>query len=151
MSKASNSSEETSSSHNNVRPVISDGKVMRQIWRPEDGSGDPDTTTFEKSRYTDTGHPTWKIYCGDAPERVNGIFVEPPKFCYLDDRAAFKILHWEGFSKAERGRFWKHDFGSKGDLRPNRKTRGRPAFIVGGDVAFVPVCVLYIRVNIVRP
>jgi hypothetical protein len=122
-----------------TRPMVSDGKVMRHIWRTEDGNGDPDATVYEKSRYNDTGHPTWKLYCGDAPERVNGVLVEPPKFCYLDDRSAYKILRWEGFTKAERGRFWKHDFGSKGDLRPNRKTRGRPAFMTGGDVAFVTV------------
>ncbi|KAF2431679.1 hypothetical protein EJ08DRAFT_172709 [Tothia fuscella] len=130
-------SADSSSIDQNTRPKISDGKSMREIWRPSDGNGDPDPSLFERTRYKETGHPTWKIYCGDAPERVNGLLEEPPKFCYLDDRSAYKILHWDGFTKAEKGRYWKHDFGTKGELRPNRKCSGRPAFLVGGEVAYV--------------
>lgn len=119
------------------RPAISDGKVLRQIWRLEDGSGDADAALFERTRFAPAGHPTWKLYCGDAPEKVNGVLTTPPKSCYLDDRAAYKLLNWDGFTKAERGRYWRHDFGTKGDLRPHRKQRGRPAFIQGGETAYL--------------
>jgi hypothetical protein len=119
------------------RPSISDGTTTRPIWRPEDGHGDPDFGLYERTRYTQAGHPTWKVYCGDAPEKVNGVLVAPPHNCYLDDRAAYKILHWGGFSRSDRSRFWRHDFASKGELRPRRKNRGRPALVQGGEVAVV--------------
>jgi hypothetical protein len=120
-----------------TRPAISDGKTNRAIWRPEDGHGDPSVLLFERSRYTVGGHPTWKLYCGDAPEKIDGVLIEPPRNCYLDDRAAYKILHWDGFTKANRGRLWRNDFTTNGALRPGRKNRGRPAFFQSGEVAFV--------------
>ncbi|QDS74696.1 hypothetical protein FKW77_000419 [Venturia effusa] len=119
------------------RSSVSDGKVDREIWRPEDGNGDDNLRTYESSQYGDKGHPTWKLYCGDAPEKIEGVLVEPPKNCYLDDRAAHKILNWDGYAKAERGRFWRNDFSNKGDIRPHRKHRGRPAFLLGGEVAYL--------------
>lgn len=117
------------------RPSVSDGKIDREIWRPEDGNGDDNLKTYESTQYGDKGHPTWKLYCGDAPEKIEGVLVEPPKNCYLDDRAAYKILNWDGYTKAERGRFWRNDFSNKGDIRPHRKHRGRPAFLLGGEIA----------------
>lgn len=117
------------------RPIVSDGKNDREIWRPEDGNGDDNLKTYESTQYGDKGHPTWKLYCGDAPEKIEGVLVEPPKNCYLDDRAAYKILNWDGYTKAERGRFWRNDFSNKGDIRPHRKHRGRPAFLLGGEIA----------------
>ncbi|TLD20941.1 cell division protein [Venturia nashicola] len=117
------------------RPTVSDGKIDREIWRPEDGNGDDSLKTYESTQYGDKGHPTWKLYCGDAPEKIEGVLVEPPKNCYLDDRAAYKILNWDGYTKAERGRFWRNDFSNKGEIRPHRKHRGRPAFVLGGDIA----------------
>jgi hypothetical protein len=117
------------------RAVVSDGKTEREIWRPEDGNGDPNIKTYEETQYDAKGHPTWKLYCGDAPENIEGVLIEPPKNCYLDDRAAYKILNWDGYTKAERGRFWRNDFSNKGDIRPHRKHRGRPAFLLGGEIA----------------
>ncbi|KAE9971657.1 hypothetical protein BLS_007864 [Venturia inaequalis] len=118
-----------------ARPCVSDGRVDREIWRPEDGNGDDNLKTYESTQYGNKGHPTWKLYCGDAPEKIEGVLVEPPKNCYLDDRAAYKILNWDGYTKAERGRFWRNDFSNKGDIRPHRRHRGRPAFLLGGEVA----------------
>lgn len=119
------------------RPSIFDGKTDREIWRPEDGNGDADIKTYESSQYEAKGHPTWKLYCGDAPEKIEGVLVEPPKNCYLDDRAAYKILTWNGYTRAERGRLWRNDFSNKGDIRPHRKHRGRPAFLLGGEIAYL--------------
>lgn len=121
--------------HEATRPTVSDGKNARGIWRPEDGNGDDNLKTYESTQYGDKGHPTWKLYCGDAPEKIEGVLVEPPKNCYLDDRAAYKILNWDGYTKAERGRLWRSDFSNKGDIRPHRKHRGRPAFLLGGEIA----------------
>lgn len=117
------------------RPVVSDGKTDREIWRPEDGNGDANFKTYEETQHNAKGHPSWKLYCGDAPENIEGVLIEPPKNCYLDDRAAYKLLNWDGYTKAERGRFWRNDFSNKGDIRPHRKHRGRPAFMLGGDIA----------------
>lgn len=117
------------------RPVVSDGKIDREIWRPEDSNGDASIKTYEATQYDTEGHPTWKLYCGDAPENAEGVIVEPPKNCYLDDRAAYKILNWDGYTKAERGRFWRNDFSNKGEIRPHRKHRGRPALMPGGEIA----------------
>lgn len=120
-----------------TRPAISDGKAPRPIWRPTDGNGDPDIGIFEASRYHASGHPTWKVYCGDAPCSLNGAFVEPPKHVYLDDKACFKILHFAGYNGAERGRHWRHDFDNKGGVKPHRKQRGRPAIAEGGGIVEV--------------
>lgn len=121
------------------RPTISDGKTKREIWRPTDGNGDPDIGIFESTRFTPTGHPTWKLYCGDAPQSVNGAFVEPPKCVYLDDRACAKIFHFAGYNGAERGRMWRHDFDNKGNVRPHRKHRGRPAVMEDGSVIEIQI------------
>lgn len=117
------------------RLQISDGKRARDIWLEGDGNGDPDPTVFEKHRYAHDGHPTWKIYCGDAPALRNGVLVEPPRFCYLDDAAAWRVLRWHKYSKPYKGRCWRFDFGSKGEVRPHRLNRGRPAYESGGGVA----------------
>jgi len=87
---------------------------MRSIWLDGNGNGDPSPTLFERIRYTHDGHPTWKIYCGDAPKRENGILIEPPRFCYLDDATVHRIAKWDGYSKSYKGRCWRFDFGSKG-------------------------------------
>jgi hypothetical protein len=115
------------------RPRVSDGKVPRIIWRPSDGNGDPDISIYEATRYAPTGHPTWKLYCGEAPSNINSTFVEPPKHVYLDDRSCFRILHFAGYNGAERGRMWRHDYDNKGNVKPNRKHRGRPALDQDGD------------------
>ena len=115
---------------------IHDGKTLRTVWLDGDGNGDPSPTLFERIRYTHDGHPTWKIYCGDAPKRENGILIEPPRFCYLDDAAAHRIANWDGYSKPYKGRCWRFDFGSKGELRPHRPNRGRPAYVESGEVGW---------------
>ena len=116
------------------RPTISDGKCLRQIWRPTDGNGDGDIGVFESTRYTAQGHPTWKLYCGDLPASVKGVFCEPPRNVYLDDNACFRIFHFAGYNGAERGRRWRHDFDNKGNVKPHRKNRGRPALDSEGQI-----------------
>jgi hypothetical protein len=119
------------------RPTVSDGKSARTIWRPTDGNGDPDIALYESTRYTATGHPTWKLYCGDAPHNMSGTFVETPKHVYLDDRSCYKILHFAGYNNTERGRYWCHDFDNKGGIKPHRRNRGRPALMQDGSVCEV--------------
>jgi hypothetical protein len=115
---------------------IHDGKTLRTVWLDGDDNGDPSPTLFERIRYTHDGHPTWKIYCGDAPKRENGILIEPPRFCYLDDAAAHRIANWDGYSKPYKGRCWRFDFGSKGEIRPRRPNRGRPAYVESGEMGW---------------
>ena len=115
------------------RPQISDGKRLRDVWVQGDGNGDADPTVYERFRYAREGHPTWKIYCGKSPQKISGILVEPPRFCYLDDLACDKILHSPRYTIGERGRYWKFDFNSKGAVRIGRLNRGRPAFQSDGQ------------------
>jgi len=119
-----------------TRFQIHDGKTLRTVWQDGDDNGDPSPTLFERIRYTHDGHPTWKIYCGDAPKRENGIVIEPPRFCYFDDATAYRIANWDGYSKPYKGRCWRFDFGSKGELRPQRPNRGRPAYVESGEVGW---------------
>ena len=118
--------------------TISDGKTERAVWQDGDGNGDPSVELFEASRHSHAGHPTWKIYCGDAPQLLNGVVVEPPRFVYLDDAAAARVLAWHAYTRPHRARCWRFDFTSKGDLRPRRPNRGRPAFVPDGRMLGVP-------------
>jgi len=112
--------------------TISDGKTLRAIWQDGDGNGDPSIEAFEASRHSHAGHPTWKVYCGDAPKLSNGVVVEPPRFAYLDDAAAARVLAWPAYTRPHRARCWRFDFASKGELRPRRANRGRPALAADG-------------------
>lgn len=60
------------------------------------------------------------------------MLIEPPRFCYLDDASAWRIHRWDKYSKPYKGRCWRFDFGSKGEIRPHRLNRGRPAYELAG-------------------
>ena len=128
MDALKNNQEESKTCGSSDRPKISNGKRAREVWIQADGHGDPNLKVYEQSRYKPEGHPTWKIYCGDGPQTINGILVEPPRYCYLDDKACHQIMNSPGYSPIERGRYWKSDFGCKGAVRPSRPNRGRTGF-----------------------
>ncbi|OJD40541.1 cell division protein [Diplodia corticola] len=110
-----------------TRPTLSDGKVEREIWRPSDGNGDPSPELVEKHRARKAGHPTWKLYTGrNIPKRPTD--TNPPSFVYLDDKAAWDILHSNHWTPHDKHRFWTFDFTAQGRVTVTRPNRGRPAY-----------------------
>lgn len=110
--------------------VISDGKRMRMVWKAGDGNGDPSAHIVERSMNLVRGHPTWKIFIEDVPlPIVRGSSDEPPRFCYLDDRACYAIYCAKEYSDAELREFWPWDFNHQGNIKRGRMNRGNPAFL----------------------
>ncbi|KAF2841781.1 hypothetical protein M501DRAFT_342284 [Patellaria atrata CBS 101060] len=120
-----------------TEPQIFDGKAMREIWQPHDPDGDDDPHIIERNRYNNQGHPTFKIFCSDVGEIIIGK-KEPPKYCYLDDKAACDILFSPRYSAAEKGKYWPYDFEQRGIIRSNRPNRGRPALDANGNPRSAP-------------
>lgn len=111
-----------------VRPMMWDGKVERAIWRPGDGNGDPNVELFEKSQYLGRGHPTWKLFAGDVPEDITIGENEPPRYVYLDDKAAYAILNSSAYTNREKQLYWGMDYNNSGRMKRGRPNRGRPAY-----------------------
>ncbi|KAL1651907.1 hypothetical protein SLS58_000030 [Diplodia intermedia] len=110
-----------------TRPTMSDGKVERAIWQPSDGNGDPSPELVENFRTKKPGHPTWKLYTGrNVPKQPTA--TNPPHFVYLDDKAAWDILHSKHWSAHDKHRFWSFDFTPQGRLSFTRANRGRPVY-----------------------
>jgi hypothetical protein len=49
------------------------------------------------------------------------------------------VLHFPGYTGAERGKKWRHDFDAKGNVKPARKQRGRPALRPDGEAVELPL------------
>ncbi|KAF2812317.1 uncharacterized protein BDZ99DRAFT_366931, partial [Mytilinidion resinicola] len=109
-------------------PMMSDGNRNRSIWRPADGDGDPSRETFNRSFGTKWGHPTWKLFTGDAADEIEPGMNEPPRYVYLDDKAAYTILNHKAYTARERYQYWSFDFNRQGMIRTNRPNRGRPVY-----------------------
>ncbi|KAL1621743.1 hypothetical protein SLS54_005266 [Diplodia seriata] len=110
-----------------TRPTMSDGKVERAIWQPSDGNGDPSPELVENFRTKKPGHPTWKLYTGrNVPKQPTA--TNPPHFVYLDDKAAWDILHSKHWSAHDKHRFWSFDFTPQGRISFTRANRGRPVY-----------------------
>ncbi|OCL13788.1 hypothetical protein AOQ84DRAFT_385149 [Glonium stellatum] len=111
-----------------VRPMMWDGKVERAIWRPSDGNGDPNVELFEKSQYLGRGHPTWKLFAGNVPKSITLGENEPPRYVYLDDKAAYAIFSSSAYTNREKQLYWGMDFNNSGRMKRGRPNRGRPAY-----------------------
>lgn len=122
-----------------VRPMMWDGKVERAIWRPGDGNGDPNVELFEKSQYLGRGHPTWKLFVGDVPEDITIGENEPPRYVYLDDKAAYAILNSSEYTNREKQLYWGMDYNNSGRIKRGRPNRGRPAYKDDNQTTFASV------------
>ena len=122
-----------------VRPMMWDGKVERAIWRPGDGNGDPNVELFEKSQYLGRGHPTWKLFAGDVPEDITIGENEPPRYVYLDDKAAYVILNSSAYTNREKQLYWGMDYNNSGRMKRGRPNRGRPAYKDENQTTFASV------------
>ncbi|KAF7188765.1 hypothetical protein HII31_09688 [Pseudocercospora fuligena] len=99
--------------------------LQREIWRPGDGDGN------QRTEYFDRGHPVppeqrWRIFQSDIGEISWAKENFPPRFVWLDDRAAFEVSKSD-IPKAKIQQWWPHDFGSPCRIRKNRAHIGRPA------------------------
>lgn len=122
-----------------VRPMMWDGKVERAIWRPSDGNGDPNVELFEKSQYLGRGHPTWKLFVGDVSEGITIGENEPPRYVYLDDKAAYAILNSSAYTNREKQSYWGMDYNNSGRMKRGRPNRGRPAYKDDNQTTFASV------------
>ena len=122
-----------------VRPMMWDGKVERAIWRPSDGNGDPNVELFEKSQYLGRGHPTWKLFVGDVPEDITIGENEPPRYAYLDDKAAYAILNSSAYTNREKQLYWGMDYNNSGRMKRGRSNRGRPAYKDDSQTTFASI------------
>ncbi|KXT17092.1 hypothetical protein AC579_4318, partial [Pseudocercospora musae] len=114
--------------------------LQREIWRPGDGDGN------QRTEYFDRGHPVpaeqrWRIFQSDIGE-ISWVKENfPPRFVWLDDRAAFEVSKSD-IPKARIQQWWPHDFGSPCKIRKNRVHIGRPAIKDGkaeGDARYESV------------
>jgi hypothetical protein len=121
-------SDRSSTNPPNGPAMMSDGKRERAIWQPRDGDGDSNTTVFERVLLTKWGHPTWKLFTGDVSDEIKIGENEPPHYVYLDDKAAYAILHSKAYSNREKSLFWGFDFNRHGMIRAVRPNRGRPVY-----------------------
>ncbi|KAF2002005.1 hypothetical protein P154DRAFT_595614 [Amniculicola lignicola CBS 123094] len=117
--------------HNNAPSpprMLSDGKRMRQVWKPKDGDGDSSTYVVERSINLLRGHPTWKLYMEEVPIPITrGSKEEPPRYVYLDDKACHAVHSTNIYTNEELRLYWPFDFNHQGHIKAGRKNRGRPA------------------------
>ncbi|GAB1741755.1 hypothetical protein NU219Hw_g7165t1 [Hortaea werneckii] len=100
--------------------------IKREVWRPGDGDGAPDTDYYDKPGQRPL-HQRWRFYqlkTGKGPVSFKNNM--PPKYVILDDRAAHEVLTSD-IPRATIVRFWSHDFGGPGRIRARRPHRGRSA------------------------
>lgn len=116
--------------------LISDGKRMRTVWQPHDGDGDPNLDLVERNMYLVRGHPTWKVFMDEVHLPIRRGGEEPPKYCYLDDRACHAIFYSDAYSKEERRDFWPWDYNHQGHIKQGRLNRGRPAYLDDSHTTF---------------
>ncbi|KAK8213711.1 hypothetical protein IWZ01DRAFT_539634 [Phyllosticta capitalensis] len=128
----------SSDAEDEARPTWFDGKVDREVWQPDDGNGEATPALIESAKGKKGGHPGWKLFMGEVPAEVTP--SNPPRYCYLDDKAVWAISKHRKLSKEERHRFWPFDFTPQGRITSGqaRPPRGRPAFIGGGKLASIP-------------
>ncbi|KAL1391367.1 hypothetical protein HDK64DRAFT_267089 [Phyllosticta capitalensis] len=128
----------SSDAEDEARPTWFDGKVDREVWQPDDGNGEATPALIESAKGKKGGHPGWKLFMGEVPAEVTP--SNPPRYCYLDDKAVWAISKHRKLSKEERHRFWPFDFTPQGRITSGqaRPPRGRPAFIGGVKLASIP-------------
>jgi hypothetical protein len=112
-----------------ISTMISDGKRMRVLWSKGHGDGDPSVYLIERSMNNLTGHPTWKLFCGDIFGTIVREKNEPPRYVYLDDRACYDIWKSREYDREEQKTFWPFDFDYLGNIKTARTNKGRPAYV----------------------
>lgn len=113
-----------------IPALISDGKRMRTIWRPEHGDGEYVPHIVERSKTTLCGHPTWKLFVNDIVQPfIRGSKQEPPHCVYLDDEACYIVWKSRQYTNTELKTFWPFDFDHQGNIKTGRPNRGRPAWV----------------------
>ncbi|KAF2204529.1 hypothetical protein GQ43DRAFT_152673 [Delitschia confertaspora ATCC 74209] len=75
-----------------------------------------------------SGHPTWKLFIGDVSEEIIKGVNEPPRYCYLNDRACYDIWASGKYSHSGKRAFWPFDFNHQGHIKQGRPNRGRSAY-----------------------
>lgn len=121
--------------------------VKREIWRPGktnpsctctikirltvlisgDGDGDRFADYFDKPGPATPLETRWKFYqsrTGPGPTEYRK--NEPPKYVFLDDRAASEVIASD-IPRARLTKYWPHDFSGNGVIRARRANRGRGA------------------------
>jgi hypothetical protein len=106
-----------------------DGKRERVLWTEGDGNGDSNKELVTRTLTTVKGHPTWKMYCGEPTDAIIRGENEPPRYVYLDDKAAYDVLNSRIYTKLELKTFWPYDFDNTGNIRTKRPNRGNPAYL----------------------
>ncbi|KAK7182653.1 hypothetical protein PSPO01_11234 [Paraphaeosphaeria sporulosa] len=119
-----------SGSESNIPTMLSDGKRMRAIWRPEHGDGEHVPHIVERTKSTLRGHPTWKLFVDDITQPiVRGSQEEPPRHMYLDDEACHVVWKSQQYTDTELKTYWPFDFDHQGNIKTGRPNRGRPAWV----------------------
>ncbi|KAF2449543.1 hypothetical protein P171DRAFT_480623 [Karstenula rhodostoma CBS 690.94] len=126
-----------SGSESDVPAMISDGKRMRAIWRPEHGDGEFVQHIVDRSKTTLRGHPTWKLFVDEIMQPiVRGNKQEPPRYVYLDDEACYTVWKSQQYADTELKTYWPFDFDHQGNIKTGRPNRGRPA-LVDSDMSVI--------------
>ncbi|KAF9741511.1 hypothetical protein PMIN01_01050 [Paraphaeosphaeria minitans] len=119
-----------SGSESDIPAMLSDGKRMRVVWRPEHGDGEHMPHIVERTKSTLRGHPTWKFFVDDIIQPiVRGSQEEPPRHVYLDDEACYIIWKSQQYTDTELKTYWPFDFDHQGNIKTGRSNRGRPAWV----------------------
>ncbi|QIW98801.1 hypothetical protein AMS68_004319 [Peltaster fructicola] len=100
-------------------------RILREIWQPGDGDGEPSADYFDKPGPVAPLEKRWRLYLSTLDTIQPGV-SEPPRYVVLDDKAAYQV-YASDISKQKMTRHWSHDFGGKGGLRSHRIHRGNPA------------------------
>ncbi|CAK1364912.1 hypothetical protein CB0940_08549 [Cercospora beticola] len=124
-------SDESMNGSSLLDPTTASRKHMRiggdlyEIWKPGDKDGDEFTDWYGRTPKVPV-EQRWRIFQSDIGRISWRDGNVPPKFVYLDDRAAQQVLASD-IPKAKICKFWQHDFGQPCNIRRHRRHIGRPA------------------------
>ncbi|CZT25164.1 uncharacterized protein RCC_10893 [Ramularia collo-cygni] len=100
---------------------------QREVWRPGDGDGSQITEYYQRTGPVLPVDQRWRIFQSNiGPIGLGKGKTEPPRFVFLDDRAAFEVLTSD-IQRIRLNHDWPHDFAANGRIRARRTHRGRPA------------------------
>ncbi|KAF2154035.1 hypothetical protein K461DRAFT_277102 [Myriangium duriaei CBS 260.36] len=98
-------------------------KVLREIWMPGDGDGQPKMGTAR-----DQSTNSWRFFQSPIDDSLKKNL--PPKYVMLDDKAAHEVFQSKFWPRRKRCKYWGLDFvAGSGTLFTGRPNRGRPAWI----------------------
>ncbi|KAK3113582.1 hypothetical protein LTR53_008999 [Teratosphaeriaceae sp. CCFEE 6253] len=99
----------------------------REVWRPGDGDG-LENTDYHARPGVRPMHERWRLYQLDTSFGLVSADNLPPKFVFLDDKAAYEV-ECSNISRTKLLKWWPHDFAATGTIRNRRPHRGRPAIL----------------------